>query len=153
SEEADSELGSDFQRPVIIHRAILGSVERMIGILTENFAGKWPMWLSPRQVMVVPVTGVVFDYAQEVRDKLHKAGFYADVDLGGETLNKKIRNAEIAQYNFICVVGAEEQTENSVNVRCRDDVGTKAKGQTIPLDSFIEKVAAIKNTRSLDSKL
>ncbi|KAJ1723955.1 threonyl-tRNA synthetase [Coemansia erecta] len=152
-EEGDSELGSDFQRPVIIHRAILGSVERMIGILTENFAGKWPMWLSPRQVMVVPVTGVVFEYAQEVRDKLHKAGFYADVDLGGETLNKKIRNAEIAQYNFICVVGAEEQTENSVNVRCRDDVGTKAKGQTIPLDSFIEQVAAIKNTRSLDSKL
>ncbi|KAJ2777630.1 threonyl-tRNA synthetase [Coemansia interrupta] len=152
-EGGDSELGGDFQRPVIIHRAILGSVERMIGILTENFAGKWPMWLSPRQVMVVPVTGVVFEYAQQVKDKLHKAGFYAEVDLGGETLNKKIRNAEIAQYNFICVVGAEEQAENSVNVRCRDDVGTKAKGQTIPLDSFIEQVAAIKDTRSLDSKL
>ncbi|KAJ1648419.1 threonyl-tRNA synthetase [Coemansia asiatica] len=148
-----SELGADYQRPVIIHRAILGSLERMIGILTENFAGKWPMWLSPRQVMVVPVTGVVFDYAQSVRDKLHNAGFYADVDLGGETLNKKIRNAELSQYNFICVVGAEEEEENSVNVRCRDDVGTKTKGQTIPLSKFIEQIAAIKDSRSLVSKL
>ncbi|PIA15012.1 cytoplasmic threonine-tRNA ligase Trs1 [Coemansia reversa NRRL 1564] len=144
---------SEYQRPVIIHRAMLGSVERMLGILIENFAGKWPLWLSPRQVMVVPVTGVVYDYAQDVQKKFHKAGFYADVDLGGETLNKKIRNAELAHYNFICVVGAQEQEEGSVNVRCRDDIGTKSKGQTIPTDVFIEQLNKIKLGKSMESKL
>ncbi|KAJ2610075.1 threonyl-tRNA synthetase [Coemansia sp. RSA 1365] len=144
---------SEFQRPVIIHRAMLGSVERMLGILIENFAGKWPLWLSPRQVMVVPVTGIVYDYAQAVQKKFHKAGFYADVDISGDTLNKKIRNAELAHYNFVCVVGAQEQEESSVNVRCRDDIGTKAKGQTIPTDSFIEQLNKIKLAKSMESKL
>ncbi|KAJ1950786.1 threonyl-tRNA synthetase, partial [Linderina macrospora] len=153
AKEEGAEAASDFQRPVIIHRAILGSVERMIAILTENFAGKWPLWLSPRQVMVVPVTGVVYDYAKEVQEQLHAAGFHAEVDLGGETLNKKIRNAELAQYNFICVVGAQEAEEKSVNVRCRDDVGTKAKGQTIPNAKFIEELTAIRESKSLSSKL
>ncbi|KAI8320317.1 YIL078Wp-like protein [Martensiomyces pterosporus] len=153
SEEEGAAEATDIQRPVIIHRAILGSVERMIAILTENFAGKWPLWLSPRQVMVVPVTGVVYGYAQSVQEKLHEAGFYADVDLGGDTLNKKIRNAELSQYNFICVVGAQEEEEQSVNVRCRDDVGTKAKGQTIPVASFIEQLSAIKRSKTLESKL
>ncbi|KAJ1962086.1 threonyl-tRNA synthetase [Dipsacomyces acuminosporus] len=151
-EEGGAE-SSDYQRPVIIHRAILGSVERMIAILTENFAGKWPLWLSPRQVMVVPVTGVVYDYAQGVQKKLRDAGFYAEVDLGGDTLNKKIRNAELSQYNFICVVGAQEAEEQSVNVRCRDDVGTKAKGQTIPIASFVQQLNAIRDSKTLESKL
>ncbi|KAI9505467.1 threonyl-tRNA synthetase [Coemansia sp. RSA 1358] len=150
--ENDAET-SEYQRPVIIHRAVLGSVERLMAILIENFAGKWPLWLSPRQVMVVPVTGVVYDYAQSVQKKLHNAGFYAEVDLGGDTLNKKIRNAELSHYNFICVVGAEEQAEVSVNVRCRDDVGTKAKGQTVPLDAFIAQLNEISSSKSLSSKL
>ncbi|KAJ2623223.1 threonyl-tRNA synthetase, partial [Coemansia sp. RSA 1358] len=144
---------SEYQRPVIIHRAVLGSVERLMAILIENFAGKWPLWLSPRQVMVVPVTGVVYDYAQSVQKKLHNAGFYAEVNLGGDTLNKKIRNAELLHYNFICVVGAEEQAEISVNVRCRDDIGTKAKGQTVPLDVFIAQLNEISSSKSLSSKL
>ncbi|KAJ2682717.1 threonyl-tRNA synthetase [Coemansia sp. RSA 1285] len=144
---------SEYQRPVIIHRTILGSMERLMGVLIENFAGKWPFWLSPRQVMVVPVTGVVYDYAQSVQKKLYAAGFYADVDLGSETLNKKIRNAELSLYNFICVVGAEEMAEGSVNVRCRDDVGTKAKGQTVPLDKFVTQLNELVASRSLESKL
>ncbi|KAI9505507.1 cytoplasmic threonine-tRNA ligase Trs1 [Coemansia spiralis] len=144
---------SEYQRPVIIHRAVLGSVERLMAILIENFAGKWPLWLSPRQVMVVPVTGVVYDYAQSVQKKLHNAGFYAEVNLGGDTLNKKIRNAELLHYNFICVVGAEEQAEISINVRCRDDIGTKAKGQTVPLDVFIAQLNEISSSKSLSSKL
>ncbi|KAJ1939530.1 threonyl-tRNA synthetase, partial [Kickxella alabastrina] len=126
---------------------------RIMGILIENFAGKWPLWLSPRQVIVVPVTGVVFEYAQAVKQRLHKAGFYADVDLGGETFNKKIRNAEIAQYNFICVVGAQEMEEDSVNVRCRDNADSKAKGQTIPVNEFIEKITAINSAKLLEANL
>ncbi|KAJ1730819.1 threonyl-tRNA synthetase [Coemansia biformis] len=151
-EEAGAE-SNEYQRPVIIHRAVLGSLERMIAILTENFAGKWPFWLSPRQVMVVPVTGVVFGYAESVRKQLHDAGFYADVDVSGDTLNKKIRKAELSQCNFICVVGAEEQDEGSVNVRCRDDVGTKAKGQTIPVAAFVKQLDAIKASKTLQSQL
>lgn len=96
-----SETGEK-KRPVIIHRAILGSVERMMAILTESFGGKWPFWLSPRQAIVVPVGPPFDDYAQEVKDKVFDAGFLCDVDLDqGNTMNKKIRNAQLAQYNFI----------------------------------------------------
>ncbi|XP_043499806.1 threonine--tRNA ligase 1, cytoplasmic isoform X3 [Polistes fuscatus] len=110
-------------RPVIIHRAVLGSVERMIAILTESYAGKWPFWLSPRQVMVIPV-GTPFDeYAIEVKTKLWDAGFNAEVDTDpSDTLNKKIRNAQLAQFNFILVVGEIERNAGTVNVRTRDNV-------------------------------
>ena len=80
----------------------MGSVERMIAVLTENFGGKWPFWLSPRQAMVVPVGPNVNVYAQEVRDTLRSSGFCVDVDVDdGNTMNKKVRNAQVAQYNFI----------------------------------------------------
>ncbi|KAJ2471050.1 threonyl-tRNA synthetase [Coemansia sp. RSA 2322] len=144
---------SESQQPVIIHRAILGSVERMLAILIENFAGKWPLWLSPRQVMVVPVTTAVYEYAEQVRDRLHAGGFYADVDVGGDQLNKKIRNAELAQYNFICVVGVVEMQEGSVNVRCRDNLGAKGKDKTVPLGAFVEQLNALKDSKSLSSLL
>jgi threonyl-tRNA synthetase len=89
-------------KPVIIHRAVLGSVERMIAILTESCAGKWPFWLSPRQVCVIPVGPSISDYAQEIQNKFFDAGYQAEVDLDwGDTFNKKIRNAQLAQFNFI----------------------------------------------------
>jgi threonyl-tRNA synthetase len=90
-----------FARPVIIHRAILGSVERMMAILIEHFGGKFPFWLSPRQICLVPVAAAFNGYAQEIVDKLTALRVYADADLSDNTLNKKIRNAELAQYNFI----------------------------------------------------
>lgn len=96
----DAEPGKIY-RPVIIHRAILGSVERMIAILTESFGGKWPFWLSPRQIAIVPVSPPFYGYAEEVRSIFYEAGFSVEADLGESTLPKKIRNAEIAQYNFI----------------------------------------------------
>lgn len=125
------------RRPVIIHRAILGSLERMIAILTENYAGKWPFWLSPRQVMVVPV-GTPFDeYAESVKQQLFAAGFMAEVDLdAGDTMNKKIRNAQLAQFNFILVVGEKERTSGTVNVRTRDN---KVHGE-YSIQNFIEKL-------------
>ena len=89
-------------RPVIIHRAILGSVERMIAVLTESFGGKWPFWLSPRQVMMVPVGPPFKEYAQQVKTRLRDIGIQADVDVDdSNTMNKKVRNAQLAQYNFI----------------------------------------------------
>ncbi|KAI8063587.1 hypothetical protein BC940DRAFT_243122 [Gongronella butleri] len=140
-------------RPVIIHRAILGSVERMMGILIEHFAGKFPFWLSPRQVCVVPVAGPYFDYAQQIVDRLVALGIYADADLSDWTLPKKVRAAEIAHYNFIFVVGQEELESNSVNVRNRDDIGTKNKGATIPLDSVVQSLVNLKASKSLEQKL
>jgi threonyl-tRNA synthetase len=90
-----------YARPVIIHRAILGSFERFIGILTEHFAGKWPFWLSPRQILVVPVTASAEPYVREVQKILKGEKFYVDSDLGAHTMNKKIRNGQLMQYNFI----------------------------------------------------
>jgi len=117
-------IGDDGEkrRPVIIHRAILGSVERMIAILTESSAGKWPFWLSPRQVMVVPVGPSLNEYAEQVQKSLFDEGFQADVDTDtGDTMNKKIRNAQLAQFNFILVVGDKEKAAGTVNVRTRDN--------------------------------
>ncbi|KAM6930489.1 threonine--tRNA ligase 1, cytoplasmic [Xenentodon cancila] len=141
--------GDDKKRPVIIHRAILGSVERMIAILTENYGGKWPLWLSPRQVMVVPVGPTCEEYAEKVREEFHCSGFMADVDLDpGCTLNKKIRNAQLAQYNFILVVGEKEKTSNTVNVRTRDN---KVHGER-SVEECIERLKQLKTSRSRNAE-
>ncbi|KAH9025011.1 hypothetical protein EDB83DRAFT_2542690 [Lactarius deliciosus] len=140
-------------RPVIIHRAILGSMERFIAIITEHFAGKWPFWLSPRQVLVIPVAVPYKEYASEVAAKLTENGIFTDVDNGADTLPKKIRNGEIAQYNIILVVGQEELDSRSVNVRNRDDVGTKAKTAMVPLDVIIDKLVRLKAGKSLQNAL
>lgn len=132
------------KRPVIIHRAILGSVERMIAILTESYGGKWPFWLSPRQCMVVPVAPPFDDYAKAVKKQLHEAGFEADYDVDpGDTMNKKIRNAQLEQYNFIFVVGEKEKTNNTVNVRTRDN---KVHGEhSVP--DVLQKLHVLKQNR------
>ena len=88
-------------RPVMIHRAIAGSIERFTGILIEHFAGKWPFWLSPRQILVIPVGVGYFRYAEEVQQIFKAQHMYVDVDLSGNTLQKKIRTGQLAQYNFI----------------------------------------------------
>uniref|UniRef100_A0A8C1ZNH5 threonine--tRNA ligase n=1 Tax=Cyprinus carpio TaxID=7962 RepID=A0A8C1ZNH5_CYPCA len=136
--------GEDKDRPVIIHRAILGSVERMIAILTENYAGKWPLWLSPRQVMLVPVNPSLEDYATQVCKRFVEAGFMADADLDSSCLlNKKIRNAQLAQYNFILVVGEKERAANSVNVRTRDN---KVHGE-LSVEEVMERLTLLRLSR------
>ncbi|KAE8617575.1 hypothetical protein XENTR_v10009123 [Xenopus tropicalis] len=144
-----SKDGDDKKRPVIIHRAILGSVERMIAILCENYGGKWPFWLSPRQVMVIPVGPSCDEYAQQVCKDVFEAGFMAEVDLDHScTLNKKIRNAQLAQCNFILVVGEKEKTDSAVNVRTRDN---KVHGEIL-LTSAIEKLKTLKKLRSKNAE-
>lgn len=100
---------------------MLGSVERMAAILTEHFGGKWPFWLSPRQALVVPVALTFIDYAREVQAALHSAGFYVDVEDSHKTLNKKVREGQLAQYNYILVVGGQEAEQKTVNVRTREN--------------------------------
>jgi threonyl-tRNA synthetase len=111
----------EFARPVIVHRAMLGSVERMFAVLCEHYGGKWPLWLSPRQVMVVPIHADWYDYCQLIRDKLHAEGFYVDVDLSKNTFKKKVANAQVAQYNFQLVCGEAEVKNNTVNIRTREN--------------------------------
>jgi threonyl-tRNA synthetase len=94
-------LAPGMGRPVMIHRAIIGSFERFIAILCEHFAGKWPFWLSPRQVLVIPVMKSAEDYVREIQSMFHKARMYVDIDVSGNTLPKKIRSGQLAQYNFI----------------------------------------------------
>ena len=108
-------------RPIIIHRAILGSVERFSAILIEHLAGKWPFWLSPRQVAIVPVGTDQFAYGAEVQAVLRKEGYHCDLDNSSKTLQKKIRDNQLAQYNYIFVVGKEEVVNKTVNVRTRDN--------------------------------
>jgi len=94
------------------------------------------------------------DYASEVQQKLSVAGFWADVDNGENTLQKKIRNGEISQYNFILVVGQEELEGKAVNVRNRDDVGEKkTRAATVPLDVLVQKLTTLKGSRSLSNKI
>jgi len=137
------------RHPVIIHRAILGSVERMVAVLTENFGGKWPFWLSPRQAMVVPV-GLPFNsYAKEVSDMMRSRGFCVDADTDdGNTMNKKVRNAQIAQYNFIFVVGKNEVDNRTVNVRTRDN---KVHGE-FTLEAVLDKFQELAVQRILKSE-
>lgn len=88
-------------RPVVIHRAIIGSFERFFGILIEHFGGKWPFWLSPRQILIVPVMASANDYVEELQEILRGDKLNVDIDLSGHTMQKKIRNGQLAQYNFI----------------------------------------------------
>ena len=88
-------------RPVMIHRAIVGSFERFMAVITEHFAGKWPFWLSPRQVLVIPVMPAVNDYVEEVQRLLRAQKLHADIDISGNTMPKKILRGQHHQYNFI----------------------------------------------------
>ncbi|KAL6721119.1 hypothetical protein ACLMJK_000219 [Lecanora helva] len=136
-------------RPVMIHRAIIGSFERFMAILIEHFGGKWPFWLSPRQVLVVPVMPVINDYVEEVQGLLRAQKMHVDIDVSSNTLQKKIAMGQLHQYNFIFVVGAEEKESRTVNIRNRDDQNTQSKGEKIPLDTAIQKLKALKKERRL----
>jgi len=134
--------GEEYARPVMVHRAILGSVERMFAVLCEHYGGKWPLWLSPRQVMLIPVHAEFNDYCDTVRKTLHDAGLYCDVDLSKATFTKKVRNAQIAQYNYQLVVGKEEVSKGSVNIRTRENV---VEGE-MPVGDFVNKLKEMRDT-------
>eukprot|EP00842_Homolaphlyctis_polyrhiza_P004067 jgi/Hompol1/4661/HPOL_003822-RA len=119
-----------FAQPVMVHRAILGSVERMLAILIEHYGGKWPFWLSPRQAIVVPVRAGLHSYAVDLQKQISGVTeqtlatklsnrYFVDVDLSDHTLNKRIREAQQAQYNYILVVGDKEKETGTLSVRTR----------------------------------
>lgn len=107
------------ERPVVIHRAIAGSLERFMGIAIEHFAGDFPLWLAPKQVRILPVSENFMAYADEVFAELKKAGLRVELDSSSDGLGKKIRNAETDHVNYALVIGEKEMTEKTVSVRSR----------------------------------
>ncbi|HUC02077.1 MAG TPA: threonine--tRNA ligase [Candidatus Paceibacterota bacterium] len=128
---------SSKQRPVVIHRAILGSTERFLGILIEHFAGKFPVWLSPVQVAVLPVSEKFSDYGKKVFDELAAAGIRAELAAANESLGKRIREAELMKVPYVLVVGEKEEGGGSVNVRDR-----KGEEREMPLKEFLKHISA-----------
>ena len=116
------------QRPIMIHRAIFGSLERFFGIMTENYAGDYPFWLAPEQVRLLPVTDEVQPYAEQLLDQLTKAGVRATVDRSGDRLGKLIRTGEQMKIPVLAVIGAKEAEQNAVSLRSRryGDLGVTA---------------------------
>ena len=109
------------QRPIMIHRAIFGSLERFFGIMTENYAGDYPFWLAPEQVRLLPVTDEVLPYAETLLDQLSQAGVRATVDRSGDRLGKLIRTGEQMKIPVLAVIGAKEAERDAVSLRSRRD--------------------------------
>lgn len=152
-ETKKDELSPGRARPVVIHRAIIGSFERFLGILIEHFGGKWPFWISPRQIMIVPVMPAVNDYAEELQKIFQQDKLNVEVDLSGNTLQKKVRSAQLSQANWIFVVGAQEKESRSVNMRNRDDPETHKKGIMMPIEEVRTKLRALRKERRLENAL
>lgn len=123
-------------RPIVIHRVIFGSVERFIGILIEHFAGKFPVWLAPVQVKVLPISDKFMDYSNEVMDKLRKAGIRCEIDARNEKTNYKIREARNERVPYMIIIGEKEKTRGDISVRSRKN-GDEG---SISLREFISRV-------------
>jgi threonyl-tRNA synthetase len=128
--------GAD-HRPVMIHRALAGSMERFFGVLIEHFAGAFPAWIAPVQAVVTPISEHQLDYAYEVRDRLRARGFRVDADSSNEKLGYKIRHWKTQKVPYILVVGKSEMAEGTVNVNER---GVEEK-RTVAVDAFADELA------------
>ena len=133
-------------RPVMIHRVVFGSIERFIGVITEHFAGAFPVWLSPVQVKVMPITDRAADYAKSVAAKLDAANVRVETDLRNEKIGYKIREAQMQKIPYMLVVGDKEAEAGTVSVRTRAGVDLGA----MPLDEFMAKIGEEISTRSKD---
>jgi len=133
------------EQPVVIHRAISGSLERFMGIVIEHFAGKFPLWLSPIQVKILTVTDRSIKLAQEVKNKLHDAGIRVILDDRSETIGKKVRDAQFDKANYMLTIGDKEIESKTLAVRSREgkvDFG-------VDVDNFIDKLTGEIKDRSL----
>jgi threonyl-tRNA synthetase len=118
----------------MIHRVVLAGVERFLGVMIENYAGAFPLWLAPVQLIVLPITDRNLDYAKHVAGRLTSEGYRVEVDIDASTLGAKIRDAEMQKYPYMLIVGDKEQEAGQVAVRDREegDLGPQ------DLDAFIE---------------
>jgi threonyl-tRNA synthetase len=132
--------------PVMLHRAVLGSFERFIGILIEHYEGSFPVWLAPRQAVVVNITDKQSDYARQVAARLQKAGFRVETDLRNEKIGFKIRELEMGKVPYVVVVGDKEMASGSVSVRARhgQDLGT------LSIEEFLETLSVSEGRKGRD---
>ena len=139
-------VGQDGEKhcPVMIHRVVFGSIERFIGVITEHFAGAFPVWLSPVQAVVMPITDHVNEYAESVAAKLSAAGIRVETDLRNEKIGYKIREAQLKKMPYMLVVGNKEAETGEVAVRTRGGVDLGA----MPVEDFIAKISEEIKTKS-----
>lgn len=135
------------KRPVMIHRAIFGSIERFFGILIEHFSGKFPLWLSPRPLRLLIVADRHLPYAEEIQRELKKAGFNCEIDTSNESVGKKVRAAQLDQVNYIVTLGDKEQENRTINLRTRNNV---VHGE-MTLDTLISAITTERDQRALHS--
>ncbi len=140
-------IGEDGQkhRPIMVHRALFGSVERFFGVLIEHYAGAFPFWLAPVQVAVLPITDRINDYSEAVGKQLKQAGFRVELNLKSDKIGAKIRDAQINKVPFMIVLGDKELEENKIAVRERKqgDLGAMS------LEEFVEMAKRLKETRAI----
>ncbi len=134
------------KRPIMIHRVCFGSIERFIGILIEHYAGKFPVWLAPVQVKVIPVSEKSMEYASGVYEKLKAAGIRVELDHKDEKVGYKIRQAQLEKVPYMLVLGEKEAAEGAITVRSRDK-GDLGRAQ---LDDFIQEIKKLTETRAKD---
>jgi threonyl-tRNA synthetase len=136
----------ELHQPVMVHRALYGSVERFFGVLIEHYAGAFPMWLAPVQVGLVPISEKHLEYANAVKAKLEAAGLRVELDARNEKMNAKIREFTMQKVPFVLVMGDKEAASEAVSVR------TRGKGDegSIGLESFIERAVALVNGRGVN---
>jgi threonyl-tRNA synthetase len=134
-------VGEDGQRhqPVMVHRALFGSMERFFGVLIEHYAGAFPVWLSPVQTVVIPISERHIDYANKVGDQLKAAGIRVHIDGRNEKMNAKIREHALQKVPFLLVVGDKEAEAGKVNVRTRG----KEKTEDFALGDFVAKISRL----------
>ena len=126
------------QRPVMIHRALFGSIERFFGVLTEHYAGAFPPWLAPVQVRAIPVAEAFTPYLSKIVERMRKLGIRAEIDASDDRMQKKIRNAQSEKIPFMIIAGEQDQSANSVSFRYRN--GEQKNG--VPIDAAIEEIRA-----------
>ena len=124
------------QRPVMIHRALFGSIERFFGVLTEHYAGAFPPWLAPVQVMAIPVADAFAPYLQEIVSQMRLEGIRAEIDLSDDRMQKKVRNAQVEKIPFMLIAGEEDQKNRAVSFRFRD--GSQKNG--VPISEAIDEI-------------
>lgn len=135
------------KRPIMIHRALFGSLERFYGILVEHFGGKFPLWISPRAVRIIPVADRHNEYAEKIMKTIKKHGITCDADCSNESVSKKVRNAQLLKINYMLTVGDAEVNDNTISLRTRDN---KVHGQ-LDIDDFLKKILEEKTSKSLTS--
>jgi threonyl-tRNA synthetase len=134
------------KRPFMVHRALLGSLERFFGVLVEHYGGAFPPWLAPVQVMAIPVAPGFAPYAEEVVKTLRKRGVRAEIDKGDERMNAKIRNAQNQKIPFMLILGEKEQTSSAVSLRTRSG----EQKNLIPMTNFIRQIEEEVKPRTLE---